>query len=60
MDENHIINGILVTYREWFQAIREADTMEDVVGLLKSPPSDDIHIRSLVYQLERNLVDAQS
>ena len=53
MDENHIINAILLQFKEWFQAIREADSMEEVVVLLKNAPSDEIHIRSLVHQLER-------
>ena len=53
MDENHIINAILLQFKDWFKAIREADSMEEVVVLLKNAPSDEIHIRSLVYQLER-------
>ena len=55
MDENHIINSILLAYKDWFKAIREADTMEEVVMLLKNAPSDGIHIQSMIYQLERNL-----
>lgn len=58
MNEVHIINAILKEYNEWAKAVRDCDTGDELVKLLSSPPSADIHIQSMTYELVRRFSDA--
>ena len=59
MDEYHIVNSILRQYEEWIQAVRDSGTQDELIELLLFPPSSDIRVQSLTYEIVRREQDGE-